>query len=191
MPNLQTLLTEMGAAILPNGIEFLMVLISLVGMWTIASAMMGAYKLALDGRQGGRGEVSLGGLGLRMLIGAAMTLPSVLFWRAGDAFLNGGGSTYSTVLAYVGGVPETGYCDKFTAVITLAFFLVGLVAVFVGFQNWDDQARGLNPRGLRQAVWWFAGGVGCIFITDIVDITANTLKVDTGFAQVCEQLGSP
>lgn len=191
MPNLQTLLMEMLSAILPNGIELVMVLIALVGMFVIASAMMNAYRLALDGPTGRGGDMTLGGIIMRLLIGAAMTMPSVLFWRAADAFVSGGGATYSTVLAYVGGVPETGYCDQFVAVVTLSFFLVGLVALFVGFQNWDDQARGLNPRGFRQALPWFFGALGCIFITDLIEITGNTLGIDTGFEQVCQQLGSP
>ena len=191
MPNLQELLMELGKAILPSGIELVMILISVVGMLIFANAMYGTYQLALNGPRRASGNTGFGGQAVRMLIGAAMTMPSVMFWRAADAYLAGGTTTYSTVLSYVSGIPETGYCDQFKGVVTQAFFAVGLVALFVFFMNVDDQARGMNPRGLRQGIPWLVGAIGCMFISDIVDIASNTLDIDTGFDKVCIQLGSP
>lgn len=190
MPNLDTLLIEMGSAILPNGIKLAMLIIATIGMFIVASGLYSLYELALHGGSRQR-QGSAGGSMMRMLLGGAMTLPSVMFWRAADALVMGGGATAAAVLAYVDGVPDTGYCDKFTAVITLAFMFFGIVALYIAFRNADDQARGLDPMGLRKAVMWAIGGFGCIFISDIIVWTANTIGVETGFDQICLQLGSP
>ena len=191
MPNLDDLLISLGNAVLPSFIQLIMALMALVGMVIIWSSIAGLYlALQEDYRRPSRENRPMVLL-TRGVIGGLMTIPSVVFWRAGDMLLGGGASTQTTILAYIEGSAPTGYCDNFVRAITLTFMAVGAIAIFNAFMAFDDRAKGFNQNGVRVGLGYLIGGIGCFFITDVVAIVAATIGIDTGFPQICTALGSP
>lgn len=192
MPNLDQLLISFGNEALPSFIRMMMALMALVGMVVIWSAMQGGYDY-VSNQQGQRGDGNRGlsTFLIRGMIGGLMTVPAIVLWRAADVLLGGATSTQTNVLAYISGNVETGYCDNFVRVITLMFMAVGIVAIFYAAVSIDDKVKGFNPQGVRSAIPYFIGGIGCFFIQDIVVLVSNTAGVATGFPELCKVLGSP
>jgi hypothetical protein len=133
--------------------------------------------------------LTVGGSMMRILLGGIMVTPSVTLWRAADAFLQGGGTTESDILAYISGTTGTTYCERFADAITLTFMLVGLIGMYMAYRNADDQARGFNQNGYRQALPYFFGGLACFFINDIAAVIGATTGFEVGFDALCSALG--
>lgn len=191
MPNLDELLIRFGSAVLPSFIQLVLAITALVGMWVIVAALMNLYQmLQEDYRRPSRENRPLS-IFVRCLLGGLMTVPSVVFWRAGDAFLRGASTTNNTVLAYIGEAAPTGYCDRFVMVLHLTFIAVGCLGIYWAFINAVDKVNGFNPNGTRVAVPYFFGGIACIFVVDVVQVIGNTMGIDVGYPQICTALGSP
>lgn len=188
MPDLDEILITLSNELLPSGIQFTLLLFALVGSYMIALSLVKIYYI-VDGSQqyvSNSSEGTVGGNMIRILLGALMVTPSVTLWRAADAFLQGGGTTESDILAYIsgpGGTPS--YCERFSDAIQLAFMLVGLIGIYMAYRNADDQARGFNPNGYRTAVPYFLGGLACFFVNDIIGVVGATLGIDVGFDALC------
>ena len=186
MPDLDEILITLANDLLPSGIQFTFLLMALVGSFAIASALLGIYNnISVDGYSRGQFQ-SNSGLMLRMLLGGLMVTPSVTLWRAADAFLQGGGTTESDILAYIAGPDGTpGYCTRFGDAIQLSFMLVGAIGLFLAYRAADDQARGFSQTGYRSAIVYGLGGLGCFLISDVMDIIGNTLGYGVGFHALC------
>lgn len=175
--------------LLPSAAQFVMVLIALVGTVIVLFAFMDMYKmLSEDMNQTPEGATVSGSM-IRVLIGGLMVVPSAVLWRSADLLLGGGTATETSVLSYISGVTPTATCDRFGTAIQLMFLVVGLIALYNAFQNWNDQARGFNRNGIRTAIPYAIGGLGCIFIIDIFAIIGEAFGVDAGFTQLCAAFG--
>lgn len=187
MIDFEDIVTSLGNGILPNAIQFIWVLMALMGLVTIGLALYSYYKIASDGPEpGGPTE---GSALVRLIIGGFMIVPSVTLWHAAGVFLDGGDSTAGDLLTYVStGASITG-CDNFARAIQLGFMFVGAIAIYRAYRNADDAAKGFNREGYRQAVVFFIGGLGCFFIDDLMDVVGNELGFDIGFDYLCTALG--
>lgn len=186
MPDLDEILITLSNELLPSGIQFTLLLFALVGSYMIAFSLVNIYQIIGRGPYDKQTGESVGGPMIRILLGGLMVTPSVTLWRAADAFLQGGGTTESDILAYIsgsGGTPS--YCERFSDAIQLAFMLVGLIGIYMAYRNADDQARGFNPNGYRTAVPYFLGGLACFFVNDIIGVVGATLGIDVGFDALC------
>jgi hypothetical protein len=191
MPDLLQLLVTLGTAVLPLLIQLMLSICALVGMISIAHALLDFYRmLQEDYRRPSRENRPLSILA-RCIIGGLMTIPSVVLWRASDVFVRGAATTNNTVLAYIGEAPPTGYCDRFVMVLHLTFVFVGCLSIYIAAINAIDKVTGFNPNGGRAALRYFFGGLLCVVIVDVVEIAANTIGIDLGFPQICVALGSP
>lgn len=187
MPDLDEILITLSNELLPSGIQFTLLLFALVGSYMIAFSLVRVYYI-IDGKDYTSREQqgTVGGNMVRILLGGLMVTPSVTLWRAADAFLQGGGTTESDILAYIsgpGGTPS--YCERFSDAIQLAFMLVGLIGIYMAYRNADDQARGFNSNGYRTAVPYFLGGLACFFVNDIIGVVGATLGIEVGFDALC------
>lgn len=187
MIDFEDIITALGIGILPNAIQFVWVLLALVGVITIGFALNSLYRLASDGPEPGGGTE--GSAFVRLLLGGLMVVPSVTLWHAANLFLDGGDSTAGDLLTYVtGGAALTG-CDNFARAIQLGFMFVGVIAIYRAFRSADDAAKGFNREGYRQAIVFFIGGLGCFFIDDLMDVVGNEIGFDIGFDYLCTALG--
>ena len=186
MPDLDELLITLTNDLLPSGIQFTLLLMALVGSFAIASSLVGLYNnISADGYSRGQ-LLSNSGLMLRMLLGGLMVTPSVTLWRAADAFLQGGATTETDILAYISGPDGTPtYCDRFGDAVHLSFMVVGVIGLFLAWRAADDQARGLTQTGYRSAILYGLGGLCCVFISTVMAAIGATLGFDVGFDALC------
>ena len=186
MPDLDEILITLSNELLPSGIQFTLLLFALVGSYMIAFSLVNIYQIIDTGRYDRQTGEKVGGPMIRILLGGLMVTPSVTLWRAADAFLQGGGTTESDILAYISGPSGTpSYCERFSDAVQLAFMLVGLIGIYMAYRNADDQARGFNHNGYRTAVPYFLGGLACFFVNDIIGVAGATLGIDVGFDALC------
>lgn len=175
--------------LLPSAAQFVMVLIALVGSIIVLRAFMDLYKMLSEDMNRTPDGATVSGSLVRVLIGGLMVVPSAVLWRSADMLLGGGTATETAVLSYIGGVTPTATCDRFAGAIQLMFLVVGLIALYNAFQNWNDQARGFNSNGVRTAIPYAIGGLGCIFIIDIFAIIGTAFGVNAGLTQLCGAFG--
>ena len=186
---IDTIITNLITNLFPSAAQFVMVLIALVGSFIVFFALNDMYKMISDGVTRTYEGSTVSGSMIRVLIGGFMVVPSAVLWRSADAFLGGAPTSEASVLAYISGTLPTTTCDRFGAAVQLMFLIVGLMAIFFAFRNADDQARGFDRNGYRQAVPRAIGGLLCIFIPDIFDILSDATGVDLGMANLCTVLG--
>lgn len=186
MPDLDKILLTLGSELLPSSIQLAMLLFALVGSVMIAMSLISIYYILERGPFNRQSGETVNGPLIRILLGGLMVVPSVTLWRAADAFLQGGGTTESDILAYISGSAGTSsYCTRFGDVIQLLFMLVGLIAIYMAYRNADDQARGFSMNGYRIAIPYFFGGLACFFINDITAVIGATLGIEMGFDHLC------
>ena len=186
MPNLDEILVTLSNELLPSGIQFILFLMAVVGSFMVAFSLVKIYQILSLGPYDKQAGETFGGPLIRILLGALMVTPSVTLWSAADAFLQGGGTTESDILAYISGpsgIPS--YCERFANAVQLVFMLVGLIGIYMAYRSADDQARGFSPNGYRTAVPYALGGLACFFVDDIIAVVGVTLGIDVGFDALC------
>lgn len=184
--NLQTLIQELGTAIFPSATQFVWVLLALIGLITIGMAIYNLYTIASDGPQ--PSGPTAGGAVARMIIGAMMVVPSVTLWRAASVFVGGGTVTHADFLTYIGGGGGSTDCENFARAIQLGFVFVGALGIFKAFRLADDAAKGFQRDGYRIAAIYFFGGLGCVFINDLMVAIGNQLGTPVGFVALCQSV---
>lgn len=188
MIDVQEMLEALGVGVFPNAIQFVWVLLALMGIVTIGLGLYNLYQIASDGPQ--PGGATEGGSFVRIVLGGFMVIPSITLWHAANVFLDGGDSTAEDLLAYATGAGAITGCDNFSRAIQLGFMLMGCIAIYRAFRNADDQAKGFSRDGYRTAVIYFIGGIGCFFINDLMHVVGNELGFDIGFEELCSAVGA-
>lgn len=187
--DLQTIVQELGTAILPSATQFVWVLLALIGLTTIGMALYNLYSLASDGpRPDGP---TAGGALVRIILGALMVVPSVTLWRAASVFVGGGTVTHADFLTYIDGGGGSTECENFARAIQLGFVFLGALGIFKAFRLADDAAKGFNRDGYRVAIIYFIGGLGCVFINDLMVVIGNQLGATVGFEALCDTVFPP
>lgn len=181
--NFDTIITKLGAEILPSAIQLVWLLLALSGLITIGFAILNLYNIAMDGQQP-NGPTG-GGAVVRMLLGAMMVVPSVTLWSLASALLNSGTQTNVDLLSYINGTAGSTSCANFARAIHLGFVLTGAIGIYRSFRLADDAAKGFQRDGYRPALTFLIGGIGCIFINDLMLVVGNQLGVSIGFEPIC------
>lgn len=185
MPTIDDIMVRLGEEILPSSAQFIMVLIALFGTIIVLLAVNDLYKMMSEEQMMTPDGRTVGGSLTRIVIGGLMVVPAAVLWRAADLFIDGGTATEAAVLSYIADGMPTPTCDRFAAVVELMLLVVGLIAIFIAYRNWDDHARGFNPNGIRTAIPYAIGGLCCIFVADIFLIIGETFSLDVGLDNLC------
>lgn len=187
--SIDTILTNLITNLFPSLSQLLMALIAFFGLTIVFFALNDVYKMISEGQNRTMDGATVSGSFTRVFIGGLMVTPALVIWRSADALLGGAPTSETSILAYVAGTLPTATCDRFGAAIQLMFIVVGLLAIFFALRNADDQARGFDRNGYRQAMPRIAGGLLCFFIPDVFVVLTEATGLDVGLTNICTALG--
>lgn len=186
MPDLDDILVNLGTAF-PWAANLVLVLMAVTGIVVVGLGLIDFYNMAaLPGRH----RATVVGAVTKLLVGAAMTVATILMWQTGNTLVLTGGNP-ADAFTYLPPTDESAAarCESARSVVVLAFVFIGCWAWYRGFLLTYQTAAGTRRAGARVIATLFIAGTVCLFLTSTSRIVGNTLGLNAGINEVCRLLG--
>lgn len=191
IPSLDTALVNL-TNVFPYYLEFILALMALGGLLSVASGLVMGYRQVSAGSRGqtyGEGTPTPWKALLLIVLGGAMSVPLVIMWDAAGTFVLGGTETYN-ILSYLPPPNTSPWCDRVKAAVILFFMCMGITGI--GWSTVLVRERILHQRqgGSMTAIVFFLGGLTCFFILDAAELISNSIGLDISLDNVCTIMGT-
>lgn len=191
IPSLDTALVNL-TNVFPYYMEFILALMALGGLLSVASGLVMGYRQVSAGSRGqtyGEGTPTPWKALLLIALGGAMSVPLVIMWDAAGTFVLGGTETYN-ILSYLPPPNTSPWCDRVKAAVILFFMCMGITGV--GWATVLVRERILYGRqgGALKAIVFGLGGLTCFFILDAAELVSNSIGLNISLDNVCTILGT-
>lgn len=191
IPSLDTALVNL-TNVFPYYLEFILALMALGGLLSVASGLVMGYRQVSAGSRGqnyGEGTPTPWKALLLIILGGAMSVPLVIMWDAAGTFVLGGTETYN-ILSYLPPPDTSPWCDRVKAAIILFFMCMGITGVGWSFMLVRDRILHQRQGGSLRAIVFFLGGLTCFFILDAAELVSNSIGLNISLDNVCTIMGT-